>query len=327
MLINQPEKNCPLCRQQATFLFLRDYTDQGKNFSLYECDVCGGQFWQPYKNPGADWYINQDKFNVKDGLKSRSIHAYHKYFIKSQAENLKNAYALDLGCGTGEFLAELEKRGANVYGTDIDSSAIEIARASHNLKNITALPINLFFQSEKLPPLDFVTVFEVFEHVDDAWSVLSESKKFLKSGGKLVMSVPTRERIFANVADWDYPYHHLSRWDEKAIRYHLTLAGYENVQVDYINKFHQLYELFLEIIAAKLKFNKAAGMKKIANQSGEAAARAKVSLKIIIIRIIYKTGRFLGVVFTPYFLAAIFFPIALIFYPRSGIMYIVAVKK
>lgn len=327
MLVSQPERICPLCRQNAEFLFLRDHNKEGVDFSLYECKICGGQFWQPYKNPGADWYINQDKFNVKDGSKPRPIHAYHKYFIKIRAEELKNSRILDLGCGTGEFLAELEKRGAQVYGVDIDSQAIEIARKNFGLKNIFALPINLFFKAEKLPPLDFVTVFEVFEHVDDAWSVLNESKKLLKSGGKLVISAPARERPFLNAAGWDYPYHHLSRWNEKAVRYHLALAGYENIQVVYLNKFRQLYELFLEIIAAKLKFNKAAGLKKIARGESRAGEREKASAKKLLIKVVYKTGRFLGVFLAPYLLAAAFFPVALIFYPRSGIMYIEAVKK
>jgi SAM-dependent methyltransferase len=327
MPLSQPEKICPLCRKDASYLFLQDYKYEGKNFSLYECKVCGGQFWHPFKNPGADWYINQDKFNVKDALKPRSIHAYHKYFIKSHAESLKNSRILDLGCGTGEFLAELEKRGAFVYGTDIDIQAIAMAQNNYNLKNIFNLPITEFLRNQSLPQFDYLTVFEVFEHVDDTWSILSESKKFIKPGGRLVISTPTRERPLVNSAGWDYPYHHLSRWDEKSIRYHLVLSGYENIKVIYINKFHQLYELFLEVIAAKLKFNKAAGLKQIANENKLSNSKNKASVKKMIIRIIYKAGRFFGVVLAPYLLAAIFFPVSLIFYPRSGIMYIEVIKK
>ena len=228
-----------------------------------------------------------------------------------------------MGCGTGEFMAELEERGAIVYGTDIDKESVKIAKNLYKLKNIYNLPINDFFISNNLQQLDYITAFEVFEHVDDPLIILNESKKLLKSTGKLILSIPTRERPLANLSGWDYPYHHLSRWNEKSIKHLLDLAGYKNITVTYINKFHQLYELFLEILAKKLNFKKASGLKKIARENTNIENNNKPTKKIIL-KMIYKIGRFIGVIIMPYIIALLFSPVSLLFFPKSGIMYIEA---
>jgi len=319
----QPDKFCPLCKEESKYTFLNNHNNGGNKFSLFECSSCGGQFWLPFKHPGSDWYEHGDSYNIKDELSPRQIHAYHKNFLKNYGDSIRGLHILDLGCGTGEFMAELDKKGAIVYGTDIDKESVIIAQNLYKLKNIYNLPINDFFISNDLQQLDYITAFEVFEHIDNPRLLLDEAKKLLKSRGKLILSIPTRERPLANLSGWDYPYHHLSRWDEKSIKYLLGLAGYKNITVTYINKFHQLYELFLEILAKKLNFKKASGLKKIARENTSLENNNK-SIKKIILKLTYKTGRFIGVVLLPYFIALLFFPVVLLFFPKSGIMYIEA---
>ncbi|MFA6171144.1 MAG: class I SAM-dependent methyltransferase [Patescibacteria group bacterium] len=321
----QPESSCPLCQRKSAFKFLKDYKSGDGTFSLYLCQLCLGQFWLPFKNPGAGWYEQGDVHNVKNGEKPREIHAYHKKLISRRGDLLRNAKTLDLGCGTGEFMAELGKRGAQVYGTDFDKDAIAIAIQNFGFKNIFNLNLEEFFKNSGLPRFDLITVFEVFEHVDNPLMILTEAKKILKENGRLVLSIPGRERPWANLSSWDYPYHHLSRWNAEAITRLLRLAGYTKIDICYIDRFHKLYELFLEILARKLKFHKASGLKNI-SEGKNIPANEEKSIKKLAIKIIYKTGRFAGVVALPYLMAGIFFPLNLIIFPRSGIMYIEAQK-
>lgn len=312
---------CPLCQKTASFNFVQDFKNQSAAFSLYQCSVCGGQFWAPFKNPGAQWYESGDDYNVKDENHPRPIHCYHKYFLAGN-QDLKNKTILDIGCGTGEFLSVLEARGALAYGTDIDPGAVAFAKKLYQPKHIFALAVNDYFQQDQAAPYDIITAFEVFEHVDDPWTILTFAQKSLQPGGRLVMSTPSRRRFLANLAYWDYPYHHLSRWDEAAIRKIASLAGFQSVKITYLNQFNQLKEVFLEFLAKKLQFKKASGLKNIS----QSPAASGFSLKQLIIKIVYRTGRFIGIIIIPYFLAALAYPISRIFYPKSGLMYIEAFK-
>ncbi len=325
MSFYQPDKICPLCKKHSEYKFLKNFENTFGKFSLYECLSCNGQFWLPFKNPGSKWHEKYDNQDIKKNLKPRQIHSYHKKFLNLNGDLVKRSIILDLGCGTGEFMAELENKGAVVYGTDIDKEGIKIAKNFYNFKNIYDLSINAFFKTIKAPQFDYITAFEVFEHIDDPWTLLNKSKELLKPNGKLIISTPSRERLLTNLSSWDFPYHHLSRWNEKSITYMLKMFGYKNIKIIYINKFHQLYDLFLESIAKKLKFKKAAGLKQVAKEKTK-NLKEKKSFKKIIVKIIYNTGRFVGVILLPYIIAALFLPISIIFYPRSGIMYIEATK-
>jgi SAM-dependent methyltransferase len=312
---------CPLCQKTSVTRFIQDFKGQNDNFSLYQCSVCDGQFWAPFKNPGAQWYESGDDYNVKDEANPRQIHSYHKYFLAS-GQSLDKKTILDIGCGTGEFLAALEKRGALAYGTDIDPGAVAFAKKFYQPRHIFALAINDYFQQDQGAPYDIITAFEVFEHVDEPWTILTFAQKSLRPGGKLIMSTPSRRRFLINLAYWDYPYHHLSRWDETAIKKITALAGFQSVKITYLNQFNQLKEVFLEFLAKKLQFKKASGLKNIS----QTPTASGFSLKRLIIKIVYRTGRFIGIIIIPYFLAVLAYPISLIFYPKAGLMYIEASK-
>jgi len=326
MPLNQSLQTCPICQRHGHFKFIQDARNQNGQFSLYECSLCGVQFWTPFRSPGADWYEQGDCYNIKDSSKPRILHSYHKIFLNSHKNLGNSTKVLDLGCGTGEFLAALQKNKIEVWGTDIDKEAINIARESFDLKNVYPLPVEEFIKTIPLPLFDFITMFEVLEHIDSPWFILTEAKKLLKPDGRLIISMPSKERIFVNLSSWDFPFHHLSRWSEKSMKNILDLAGYKNVRIIYFNQIHFLYDLFLEIISKKLKFKKSANLKQLSQKNNQ-SLNTKKSLRRLILGTIYKTGRFLGVIILPYFLAYLVAPISFIFFPRGGAMYIECLKK
>jgi 2-polyprenyl-3-methyl-5-hydroxy-6-metoxy-1,4-benzoquinol methylase len=92
---------------------------------------------------------------------------------------------LDLGCGTGRLTIPLAKRGYDVYGTDINSDVVSIARDKAQEGNVSAH--FTVAQAETLPFSD--DIFEiciadsVLEHVADWKKTLDEVARVLKKGG------------------------------------------------------------------------------------------------------------------------------------------------
>jgi 2-polyprenyl-3-methyl-5-hydroxy-6-metoxy-1,4-benzoquinol methylase len=94
---------------------------------------------------------------------------------------------LDVGCGRGDFLDRMRRRGWAVEGLDVDSSALEQARAKHGLKVHMGPIEDLRFPGESF---DAITMNHVIEHVHDPVSLLRECLRVLKPGGRLAAVTP-----------------------------------------------------------------------------------------------------------------------------------------
>jgi ubiquinone/menaquinone biosynthesis C-methylase UbiE/LmbE family N-acetylglucosaminyl deacetylase len=114
----------------------------------------------------------------------------------------KGARILELGCGAGEFSANLIRRGFIVIGTDISEKMLELARK--NCADI-GLEGNAVFQLGDVEQLDLpddsfdvVIAIGQIEHVSwDRWA-LQEIHRVLKPGGYLIMTAPNRVGLSDN---------------------------------------------------------------------------------------------------------------------------------
>lgn len=241
---------CPVCREGKNFNFIRDYRKKKYNFSLFECRLCEVQFWTPFKSPSAEWYKDlyqkTKEYELNQGLKANINRGYHKNFLKKYKDSINGAKILDLGCGRGEFIAELRKRGSDVWGIDFDKNAIEIAKKNFGLKNAYAMSFADFFGSQNICQFDFVTFFEVIEHIDNPLEFIQNVEKILKPGGKIVLSTPCRDRFLANLARWDFPPHHLVRWNRESISNLFEKIDFEISDINYQEQFKHLLAAFNE---------------------------------------------------------------------------------
>lgn len=236
-------KICPICRTGKKFEFISDFTRQNIKHSLYECSDCQVQFWLPKVLTDKEWYEKEgNPYHIRDLAKLKISRGYHKLFLKRYKNFQKGTKLLDLGCGTGEFLAELEKRGCHVYGLDFDEGAIEIAKQRFGLKDVYAMSFEDFFKKENLPKFNTITFFEVLEHLDDLLEFVRGVKFLLAPSGKIVLSTPFRERMLANLNSWDFPPHHFTRWNKEAVLNLLSKEGFFVSFVDYVEEFKILSE-------------------------------------------------------------------------------------
>jgi ubiquinone/menaquinone biosynthesis C-methylase UbiE len=106
--------------------------------------------------------------------------------------------ALDLGCGEGRFTEELARAGAVPVGVDVAQAALDRARAKHPSLDFRLAPID-----GPLPlddgSFDVVWASEVIEHVADTARWLSEVRRVLVPGGRLLVTTPSHGRLRVSV--------------------------------------------------------------------------------------------------------------------------------
>lgn len=96
---------------------------------------------------------------------------------------------LDLGCGEGAFAARLRSAGARVTAADVALEPLLRARAAHRGLDLRLLEPH---GPWPLPDAGFDAVWagEVIEHVQDTAAWLSEVRRVLRPGGRLLLSTP-----------------------------------------------------------------------------------------------------------------------------------------
>jgi 2-polyprenyl-3-methyl-5-hydroxy-6-metoxy-1,4-benzoquinol methylase len=101
---------------------------------------------------------------------------------------------LDLGCGEGAFAGELARAGAHVLAADVAEEPLRRVRERH-----PDLDVRLLAGHPPWPlpdgGFDVVWAGEVIEHVCDTAAWLSEVRRLLVSGGRLLISTPAHGRI------------------------------------------------------------------------------------------------------------------------------------
>jgi len=110
------------------------------------------------------------------------------------AEARRGDRALDLGCGIGDFTAELARAGAAVVGIEVAQTALNRARARHPGLDFRIAPVE---GTLPLPDgsFDLVWASEVIEHVADTARWLSEVRRVLAPGGRLLLTTPSHGRV------------------------------------------------------------------------------------------------------------------------------------
>jgi ubiquinone/menaquinone biosynthesis C-methylase UbiE len=102
--------------------------------------------------------------------------------------------ALDVGCGTGEFTAALAAEGARPIAVDVAEAALSRARSRHPGLAFRVVPFDgpLPFEDSAF---ELVWASEVIEHVADTARWLSELRRVLVPGGRLLVTTPSHGRL------------------------------------------------------------------------------------------------------------------------------------
>jgi len=219
---------CPICGspEHALAVTAVDHTVSHDRFAIHACKQCGFHFTTPrptQQEIGA-YYLSKDYISHEakaHGLRDRIYHLVRKRAIRGKhqliARHQPSGTALDVGCGTGDFLAYLRDCGYAVQGVEVSDQA----RAVADSKGLQVAP-NL--EHLKAGTFDLITLWHVLEHVEDPRHTLQQLHDRCAHNGLLVIAVPDREswdsqHYGPQWAAWDVPRHlsHFRRTDIKRL--------------------------------------------------------------------------------------------------------------
>src|SRR5262245_58608310 len=147
---------------------------------------------------------------------------------------------LDIGCGNGAMLAEIQKHGWwTLCGIETSESAVSLARRqgldvlfSNGNGDLGALLGSRTF--------DLVILIEVIEHVFDPRRLLREARTVLRPGGRLLVTTPYhgywKNLAIALVGKGDSHYNplwdggHIKFWSTRTLTEVLSETGFREIQ-------------------------------------------------------------------------------------------------
>jgi SAM-dependent methyltransferase len=160
--------------------------------------------------------------------------AYERRLALLRDELRPGERVLDLGCGEGAFTGEIAAAGASVVGVEVAEAALRRARARLPEIDFRRAPFEgpLPLQDASV---DLVWATEVIEHVADTARWLSEVRRVLVPGGRLLLTTPDHPRLalaLRGVEPYSEPLgDHLHLYTRRSLRDTLRDAGFEQVTV------------------------------------------------------------------------------------------------
>jgi ubiquinone/menaquinone biosynthesis C-methylase UbiE len=137
---------------------------------------------------------------------------------------------LDLGCGTGRNLVELERVGEPI-GLDLESRALDYCRQRGRRMLVQSSAERLPFRSESF---DIVTALDLLEHIDDDLAGAREVWRVLRPGGHFLLFVPAYRWLWGPQDDIS---HHRRRYSAPQLRSVIQRAGFRVRRLTHANLF------------------------------------------------------------------------------------------
>lgn len=276
---------CPICSGEETTEFMKskDFSVSGESFTIVSCNTCGFKFTNPrpcesiignyYK---SESYVSHSATNR--GLVNKIYHIVRRYTLAKKVALINRLAVgrklLDIGSGTGHFLAKAKQKGWEVTGLEPDSDARKLAEEVNGvaLSDITTLnKLNTKF--------DIITLWHVLEHVYHLERDSATIASLLSDNGRLVIAVPNPESFDAKHyhefwAAYDLPIHlyHFRKEDIIRLfdRFELELAEVLPMKFDsfYVSMLSEKYKggKLTSAILTGLKSNWRAGKEKWSSQ-------------------------------------------------------------
>ena len=190
---------CPKCG--LIWLNPRPLSDEiNKIYASYFTHTEGdrNQRWVLLKNQ-IKWAIIATDFGYNSLLKKSSSRLIGRVLsllpgVKEMAElsimcldGHRKGKLLDVGCGDGQFLAQMQHLGWEAMGIEPDREAAKVAQEHFNIPVMAGT-----LESAKFPDnfFDAVTLSHTIEHVSNPIWLLQECRRVLKQNGKLVVTTP-----------------------------------------------------------------------------------------------------------------------------------------
>lgn len=137
---------------------------------------------------------------------------------------------LEVGCGTGDFLAEARDAGFDVAGVEVSPDAARVARERVGADAVRVG--ELADVAAQLGTFDVCVLWDVLEHARNPLDLLQSVRALLRPGGVLALATPSLDSWSARLLGerWmEVKPEHLFYFDRRTVQGALFRAGFEGV--------------------------------------------------------------------------------------------------
>ncbi|MEO0291987.1 MAG: class I SAM-dependent methyltransferase [candidate division WOR-3 bacterium] len=215
-------------------------------YEIFKCKNCEIEFSNPMKSAPPSHYQKVEYYSYR-----WEFIEFLKFFKIFKNKKLK---ILDIGCGEGHFLYLAQKNGFEVVGIDINEKAIKVAKEKFGIKRVYPFDLSEFIKNFPEEKFDIICAFHLIEHLEDPISFLFKVREILKEKGFFVFSLPNDRRLTVRIKereDWDYPPHHLTRWNERSINFLIKKANFKIIKI----KDEEPFVLLLDTLMKRIHFD------------------------------------------------------------------------
>jgi SAM-dependent methyltransferase len=223
MKMKLPQRHCPVCGNAASVEVLHTqrfvlplHHILPQEYDVVACCDCG--FVYADTPAGQDvydrYYADMSKYETAYISADTALFIDRAKWISTFFE-ARNRSLLDVGCGNGQLLLELQKLGfSDLTALDPSQQCID-AIAAQGIQGI----VGSIFDADASRRFDGVVLSGVLEHICDVSRVMEKMKSFTQRGGLLFVAVPDASRY----QDYDttpYDYfniEHINHFEETSL--------------------------------------------------------------------------------------------------------------
>jgi 2-polyprenyl-3-methyl-5-hydroxy-6-metoxy-1,4-benzoquinol methylase len=198
---------CPVCRSREKRLRYRI-----TRFRVYDCAACSQVYLWPLldeeevREMFTQLYTEGEgsvpelksyyAFTYDDSPENPLVQLYESWLDRIEAHR-RSGRLLDIGCGTGLFLAVARRRGWEPYGIDDCDEATAHARDHFGLDVWSGEFSQVETDGKQF---DAVTMWDIIEHAREPVALLEAARRVLAPGGVIALSTPNQRSMLDVVA-------------------------------------------------------------------------------------------------------------------------------
>jgi O-antigen chain-terminating methyltransferase len=191
----------------------------------------------PHQDMGINYFVFEDKFRGKREDIAQRQTAFLHYF-----EGCRNV--LDIGCGRGEFLEIMRKKGIGAMGVDLDETMVDYCRSK-------GLDVELgdafdYLQKIEDSSLDGIFIDQVVEHLEPAYLVKLLKLCFQKMKyGFYLIAETVNPLSFFSFANFYIDLTHIKPVHPETMKFLMESAGFREIET-----------IFSSVVPEKMRLQK-----------------------------------------------------------------------
>jgi 2-polyprenyl-3-methyl-5-hydroxy-6-metoxy-1,4-benzoquinol methylase len=203
-----------------------------KEIIYCHCNSCDLFFFNPLVAGGENFYSNLQRFDWYYP-ENKNEYGYAASFV-SETDSV-----LEIGSGKGAFANLISAK--NYVGLEFSQTAKQMAANN----GVDVVNQSIENHAKNWPDkYDVVCGFQVLEHVSDPRGFIKAAASCVRSGGRLIFSVPSLDSFARYLTNHtlDLPPHHVTRWTDLALCNIARETGL-NIESIWHEPLHKVHEL------------------------------------------------------------------------------------